>query len=254
MGSEDPGDEAHDKRLFTLTVKRQDSLIFLSYFMPKLPGLFDSFDDLDQISPEGIASWLKPVPDLNQLENYLANKILYPQTVPLTELDMQIDLSILREILKLSVPKPGSQKANGLLGENPLLNITLRKVLIPIRFLSFIPDLLSLVRVFIDALLVNRERKDFFQDIWTVVLTGDVDEVVGSILLPQFEGSSGVMYLTALSKNYQIRPNNLTVIPCPKGRCEIAYKLQQGMLLGKQENAFEVYGGKLGLIIDGRSA
>ena len=50
---------------------------------------------------------------------------------------------------------------------------------------------------------------------------------------------------------YKIQQGNLELIPCPKSRCEIAYKLEKGKLLGKQENAFEVYGGKLGLVVDG---
>ena len=221
--------------------------------MPRLTGLFDSFDNLDQISVEAIASWLKPIPQLNQLEDYLANKILYPQALPLTEPDMQIDLSILREALKMNGPKPGFQKNNTLLGDNPFLNTTLRKILIPVKFLNFVPDLMSLALVFIDALLLNREKKDYFQDLWTIVLTDNIDEIVGSILLPQFDGSDGVMNLELQSKNYEIRQGNLMLVPCPKDRCEIAYKLQKGKLLGKKENAFEVYGGKLGLVIDGRS-
>lgn len=220
--------------------------------MPKLTGLFDSFDNLDQISPEGIAHWLKSVPEYKLLENYLANKILYPQIRPLTERDMQIDLSLLREALKKNSPKPEAQKANSLLGDNPFLNTTLRKILIPVEFLNFVPSLLTLVQVFTDVFLSKREKKDYFQDLWTIVLTDDIDEIVGSILLPQFEDSDGVINFKLKSKNYKIRQGDLVLIPCPKSRCEIAYKLQKGRLLGREENAFEVYGGKLGLVIDGR--
>jgi len=99
--------------------------------MPRLPGLFDSFDNLDQISPEAIAAWLKPAPELALLENYLANKIFYPQALPVTERDMRIDLSILREAIKQSkaladetaVSKPAPQKTNSLPGSNPFINI-----------------------------------------------------------------------------------------------------------------------------------
>lgn len=219
--------------------------------MPKLTGLFSSFDNLDQISPEAIASWLKLAPELRSLENYLADKILYPQALPLTEQDMQIDLAILREALKMNAPKLG-EKSNALLGGNPFINITLRKILIPTRFLNFVPDLASLVCVFIDALLLNRKKEDWFQDLWTIVLTDDIDEIVGSILLPQFDGREGLMDLKLMGKNYKIHPGNLMVIPCPKDRCEIAYKLQKGKILGKEESAIEVYGGKLGLVVDGR--
>jgi len=217
--------------------------------MPRVIGLFSSFDNLDQILPEAIASWLKPVPSLSQLENYLANRILYPQAFPLTEQDMRIDLSILREALKMST----TFKTNALLGNSPFLNITMRKILIPVKFLNLVPNLLSLTFVFIDALLLNRKKEDWFQDLWTIVLTDDIDEVVGSLLLPQFDDSSGVMNLKLSGGNYEIRAGGLMVIPCPKDRCEIAYSLKKGKILGHQENAIEVYGGKLGLVIDGRS-
>lgn len=207
--------------------------------MSRLPGLFDSFDNLDQISPEAIASWIRPIPDLDQLEDYLANRILYPQTIPLTERDMQIDSSILREALKM-------YKAQ-------LLNTTTRKILIPEKFLNFLPDRLTLVKIFIDAYLLNREKRDYFQDLWTVVLTGGIDEVIGSVLFPQFVGNDGTMIIKLQDKSYEVRQGNLSLIPCPKDRCEIAYEIQKGKLLGSQENAFEVYGGKLGLVVDGRN-
>lgn len=215
-------------------------------------GLFDSFDNLDQISAEAVSSWLKPVPRLTQLENYLANKILYPQSLPITRQDMQIDLAVLREALKINIPQ-GVQQLNALLGDNPFLNITLRKILIPVRFLAFVPDLAGLTLAFIDALLLNRTRKDWFQDIWTIVLTDTSDEIVGSVVLPQFADKNAQMRVTLLGKNYEIHPGELTVLPCPKDRCEIGYTLQRGKILGKSESAIEIYGGKLGLIIDGRS-
>lgn len=221
--------------------------------MSNLLGLFDSFDNLDQISLEALASWFKPVPQLSFLENYLANRILYPQTVSLTEYDMKIDLSILREALKMSRTSAKGFKTNAFLGGNPFLNVTLRKVLIPVRFLNFAPDLPSLTWAFIDALLIDRKKEDWFEDLWTIVLTNDADEIVGSVVLAQFEDRNGVMDLNVLGKNYKIRPGGLIVIPCPSNRCEISYKLQKGSVLGKKVNAIEVYGGRLGLIIDGRS-
>lgn len=215
-------------------------------------GLFDSFDNLDRVTSEAIAAWLKNPPQFSQLENYLANKILYPQTFPISAAQMQIDLAILREALKINGPKV-SNKTNPLLGDNPFLNITLRKILIPERFLNFIPDLISLTWAFIDALLLNRRKSDWFEDIWTIVLTDDSDEIVGSVVLPQFEGNKGVMEISVLKRKYKILAGGLTVLPCSKNRCEIVYKLQNGHILGKAEDAIEVSGGKLGLFIDGRN-
>lgn len=218
--------------------------------MPAPLGLLDSFDNLDQINISDIASWIKPVPNEIQLENYLANRILYPQSIPLTEFEMKIDLAILREALKLNGPK---SKPNSMLGDNPFLNITLRKILIPQRFLYFVPDLVALTWSFVDGLLLGRDKKDFFWDLWTVVLVDDSDEIVGSVLLPQFDNNSGVMELNLLNKKYKINQGSLIILPCPKDRCEISYKFNQGKILGKVENAVEIYGGKLGLMIDGRN-
>lgn len=217
-----------------------------------MPGLFDSFDNLDRISAEALASWLKPVPQLTQIENYLANKILYPQALPVSRLEMQLDLAILREALRANGPQGSSQKINALLGDNPFLNITLRKILIPRRFLEFVPDLKSLVWVFVDALLLNRRREDWFQDLWTVVLTGETDEIVGSVILPQFEKGKGLMKINVQGKSYGVQAGGLMVIPCPGLRCEIVYRIQDGRVLDKTDMAMEVYGGKLGLMIDGR--
>lgn len=220
--------------------------------MPKISGLFDSFDNLDTIDAVSVVTWLKNPPALVQLENYLANRILYPQVLPLTDFDMKIDLAILREALRINGPKPGT-KEGPLLGGNPFLNIVLRKVIIPQKFLSYVPDLVSLTWVFVDGLLLHRKKQDLFEDLWTVVVSNDIDEIVGSILLPQFEGQGDSMRLTIFGKNYKIPAGSLTVVPCSKDRCEIAYKFEKGKVLGKSTNALEIYGGKLGLMIDGRT-
>lgn len=219
--------------------------------MPNLNGLFDSFDNLDQIEAENLIFWLKNVPSSIYLENYLATRILYPQTLPLTEADLLIDLAILREALRLNGPKQG-QKEGEMLGGNSFLNITLRKIIIPESFLTYIPNLIQLTWAFVDGLLLNRKKEDQFQDLWTVVIADDIDEVIGTILLPRFEGMRDSMKLNVLGKDYRIKAGSLVTLPCNKDKCQIAYKFNQGKILGKQESAVEVYGGKLGLMIDGR--
>lgn len=215
-------------------------------------ALFDSFDNLDQIDINSLNLWLNNLPSKPspiQLENYLANKILYPKSLPLTEQDCKIDLAILREALRINVPKTST---NTLLGDDPFLNVALRKLIIPQRFLYYIPDLVSLTWVFVDGLLLNRRRRDWFEDLWTVVVVDDADMIVGSILLPEFKDNKDSMDLNVQDKNFKIKAGSLTVVPCPKDRCEIAYKFSAGKILGKKESAVEIYGGKLGLMIDGR--
>ena len=219
--------------------------------MAKLSGLFDSFDNLDQIPAESIIKWLKPVPMQTQLENYLANKILYPQSIPLSPYEMQIDLAILREALKINTPKLTDSK-DIFLGSNAFLNVNLRKIMIPERFLSFVPDLQTLAWVFIDALLLEKQRLDIFEDLWTIVVTDDVDEIVGSILLPRLDSSSSEIDVSVMGQNYKIKAGSLMVIPCENQRCQIGYRLLGGKVLGKQEATLEVSGGRLGLVVDVR--
>lgn len=220
--------------------------------MVKLTGLFDTFDNLDSLEAENIVRWLKPIPQTVQVENYLANKILYPQTVPVTKEDMQLDLAILREALRINGPKSRMVGGSDLLGDNAFLNITLRKIVIPQKFLQFMPDLVSITWAFVDGLLLERKRQDWFEDLWTVVVSDDTDQIVGSVLLPQFQSNLSKLNLAFQGKNFEVRPGSLTVLPCPFERCEITFKFNQGKFMGKTESVLELSGGNLGLIIDGR--
>lgn len=215
-----------------------------------MAGIFDTFDNLDQIKVEDVARWLKPVPQLIALENYISNRILYPQVVPITLLDMKKDSAILREALRLSSQHP--QHKNEFLGGSPFLNATMRKIIIPRRFLDFVPDLASLVWAFVDGLLLSRPKEDWFQDLWTVVLSSDSDEIIGSILLPQFENLTGYIEIKLDNKVFKIKSGDVAVLPCLKERCPLDFNLNKGKLLGKQKSIIEVYGGKVGLMIDGR--
>lgn len=220
--------------------------------MPKLSGLFDSFDNLDQITADSLIPYLKNAPVSIQLENYLANKILFPSSLPLTDADMKLDLAILRQALRLNGPK-SNQVSNQLLGDNPFLNITLRKIIIPERFLRYVDNLVSLTWAFVDGLLLDRRKEDWFEDVWTIVVSGDIDETVGSVLLPQFGSLKDFMNLSVQDKKYTIKAGSLTLVDCPKTKCQISYNFSSGKILGKQMSAVEIYGGRLGIMIDGRT-
>ncbi len=143
--------------------------------MLKLSGLFDYFDNMDQIPLNLIIRWLKHAPTQIQLENFIANRILYSQTVSQTPSEIEIDLAILREAIRINVPK-NMQTKDFLLGNNTFLNMNLRKIMIPADFERYVPDMQSLAAIFVDALLVERPKSDVFEDLWTIVLNDDVDE------------------------------------------------------------------------------
>lgn len=220
--------------------------------MIKSNGLFGMFDNLDQIDPEDLIFWLKPVPDLIVLENYLANRILYPQTLPVNSAEVQFDLAILREALKNYFFSSKDNQQNTLLEDNLFYNFTLRKILIPKKFLLCTSNLHDLVKVFADVLLMSIEKKDWFEDFWTVILTDELDEIVGSLLIPQFEKNGNVIQIKVLNKGFSVSKGELKIIPCASQRCEITYEIDKGTLLDKQSNSVEVSGGRLGIIVDGR--
>ena len=68
--------------------------------MGKLTGLFYQLKNIEQITSETIAKWLKNPPEGNYIANLLANKLLYTQTLPVSSLELEIELAILREYLK----------------------------------------------------------------------------------------------------------------------------------------------------------
>lgn len=211
-------------------------------------GLFDSFDNLDQINIESVASWLKTPGQNVRLENYLANKILYPQTLPMTTSDLETDLAFLREALKLTFKQ---KEQNEFLGQNPFLNFSLRKILIPERFLNSVGNLNKLAWAFVDALPVDAKR-DLFEDLWSIVLTDETDEVIGSLVIPEFANKSGEIEVNIIGKTYKVKFGSLLIIPCPKIKCLMSYKLKKGKLLGKSENSVQVLSGRLGIMIDAR--
>lgn len=73
--------------------------------MTKLVGFFESFDNLDLIPVEDIAQKLKIRSQLIELENFVANRILYPQAIPTTSIDMETDMVILDMALKINKGK-----------------------------------------------------------------------------------------------------------------------------------------------------
>lgn len=196
--------------------------------MPKVSGVFDSFENLDQISPEDIARWLKSPPQIRELANFIANRIYYPQTLPLTLPDLDIDLAILREALR----------------RNPVFfKLQQRKIFIPESFLNLVSDLKKLALIFTDA-YEPRELVTF------ILSTPKGDEILGS--LARVEGSTSDLSFNIDGKNFNVKPGSLTILPCPKSRCHISFKSSNAKVMGKKEILFETMGGKLGLIVDGR--
>lgn len=198
--------------------------------MPNISGIFEAFENLDQIPTEDIARWLKSPPQPQILENYLANKLFYPQVIPINISDLNIDLAILREALKRNTVfyKPAQ-----------------KKIFIPEDFINLVPDVKKLAKLFIDAY----EPKG---PVIFILSRRSGDEVLGSLVTVYPGSEKDVLHFEIEGKNFKIKPGSLVILPCSKERCHINFKSNEAKIFGKSETVFEVQGGRLGIIVDGR--
>ncbi len=206
--------------------------------MPKVSGIFEIFDNLETIPGEDFVKWLKKTHDPILLKNFAANLVLYPQTIPVTQDEMQWELAILREVIKKTPT---------------FMNIPERKILIPASFLQRINDLSKLAWVFIDAYLPDWIKNNPGQNVWTVVLRDEEkDEIVGSVIIPELTEKLSFIEIAIDGKGTKVPKGGLAVVPCSPNKCKIGFKVSKGVLLGINEGTVEVYGGRLGLVVDGR--
>lgn len=220
-----------------------NSKIKLNNRYMKVTGLFAAFDNLESISAEDLMRWLKPPHNLIVIQNLLANRILYPQVVPITKDELDFDLSLLKEALR-------SEKVKFLKADKNFLDKVGKKILIPEDFLQVIPDISRLVLTFIDGLFLEKTLQENSR-IWTVLTSGENAHVLGTVVFPHFEGN-GQMQFQLDGKNFLAKQGKLMVIPCPRGHCHLTFRFTSGEILGLKEGMIEVYGGQLGLIVDGR--
>lgn len=65
-----------------------------------LSGVFGQLRNLDKIPIDNIRQWLKNKGEIHQLQNFIGNRVIYPQTIATTLEDQEVDLGLLREGIK----------------------------------------------------------------------------------------------------------------------------------------------------------
>lgn len=203
--------------------------------MPKLSGIFEEFKDLDKISVKDIARWLKPIPDDITLHNFYANRVYYPQTIPVNIQELKFDLAILTELL---------------VHDNRFLNKNNKKITVPKHFIARFPDISGLVSAFVNGYIYQAKDPS---GIWTVAERGDIrEERLATVLVPKFESGNSQINLTLNSQKITVKAGELIVTPCNEEKCKLMFQLTGGTFLGRVEGMIEV-SGKLGeVLVDGR--
>lgn len=192
--------------------------------MPKLSGVFSQFKNLDKISPSALNRWLRIKKDPQFLINFLGNRIIYPQTIGVNPLDMEIDLAILREALK--------EEPQGFYFKEQ------KKIEVPIEFLQrFVPEF-KLLAAIIDGISPD--------GLVEIILKGNgPKKTLASCFKPQISPEKNLIEALIGGKSFKLLPNTLTLIPCTGG--EQSIKID-----GLSEVKFNT--GNLGIFIDLRGS
>lgn len=207
--------------------------------MPKLTGAFSLFQNLDTIPVEDVARWIKHPPDLIILYNFIANRICYPQTISTSAEEVEWELGLLREALRKS---------------SMFLDIETKKIIIPEVLFERVPSLSQLVLAFVDAYVLGWPIKNPGEDVWSVAIrNNEKDEVIGSVLTPEFSDKTGNIVLSVNKKSVQSAKGGVLIVPCSTNNCVINYQVTGGKLLGLVQGAVSIPGGKLGILIDARN-
>jgi|SRR3989338_3905831 len=195
--------------------------------MSKVSGIFEKFENLDKIPIDDISRGLVPQPP-HLIENLLANLLLYPQVAAIKKEDIDIELSILREVIRRSPSNYYSAKE--------------KKIFIPAEFMTRFPDLNKLALAFVDGL----SPKGIAQ-----IVLGK-REIVGSFIKIEFNQDKDNFEMLVLEKKYSFNKGGLAIIPC-NHHCHITFKSDIGKIDNKSEATLEILGGRLGLVVDGRT-
>ena len=188
-----------------------------------MSGIFDQFPDLEKTSSEQLAAWISQKLETHFLNNYLGNRLLYPQAIPLTQKELEIDFAILRAGIRL---KPG-------LVFQPQTN----KIVIPKNFEERFPPLRTLVLSVIEGINPKGVHFIYIKDRSQL-------KVIGSVISPlspqKLSGDEKTVILKAGEMQRALPLGAMSVITLPVSENKIT--------LGNEE--FKALGGELGAIID----
>lgn len=190
--------------------------------MLKLTGIFEDLDSLDTLPIEDINNFLAEKEHIYILENYLGNRILYPQTVPVGKRDMEVDLAILATYMH------NHQELFYMVG--------LKRIMIPEKVELRFPPLANLIFFFPEIFQL--------QEVVELAIKKESSqvEIIGTIItLPNRVGKSeSLSEIKINGELIKLDPHGMTYFESEKNSNEVE--------LPKQ--TLTVAGGKIGIIIN----
>lgn len=183
--------------------------------MPHLSGVFEHFKELSQITAPEIIKYLTLKIDIQDLENIVGNKILYPQTIPVSKKEEEIELAILSTVLH----------------RTPTTIVIRDRIVLKDELINHFPHL--------DKLIVAVVRAINVPDIIPIFVKKNGDNMrAGTVIRLSKAGSIHVN-----GKTLKIPEDKITVIPFPN----------QSLLIDIPNSPpIQAIGGVIGLVFDSR--
>ena len=184
--------------------------------------IFASLNTQDGSLAQKIAELVKPKLDLAAVENYISNKKLYPHSVPSTKLELNIDLHLFKEFLRLHPDTVYQESKRILVFDISLIN----------RF----GDLKKLILVTLEAIptqgpitqiLINDEQNNL--------------KLTGTLIKPKIVPNLEKLDVNLGGKNLSLIMGKVYLIPIQTQNIDLRVGL---------DTPLKVSGGDLGLIFD----
>ncbi len=188
--------------------------------MTVLTGVFAELPGIENISGDSIQNRLKAPFVSHALENYVANRMLYPQTVSVTEEDKLIDSAILQEYLIL----------NPAFFYNPLSH----KLVIPLDLINRFQTPAELMTIFISLISFEGVVPVFIRD------EGISIKAEGSIFVTSVPKENEKVPISINGMLYEVEVNKI---------CQFPVADQHTRIKIDGTNEIIVTGGKLGVTI-----
>ena len=184
-------------------------------------------------NPEWIACWLPFLLSPLELEDFLANKKLYPSSLPLTSEGFYLNAAFLRSQLRKTEAPQG-------------------QLILTDKFLSVVPNPGVGLLLAIDALQPQQtlqifaEKKDKIQEkLGTVLSLTEVNKRKKSL--------GKVEFVLGEKQKVEIKPEEIIQILVDKDtQIELDFRLGGAKVLGKTKTRVSASGGKVGIVIDSR--
>ncbi len=231
---------------------------------------------LKQIDPEQILRWLPKRISVRELEDYVANKVLFPQTIPMTAEDLHLELALARELIRamlpVAFPAHYDRDGNGLM---PPMEMILASGAVlanaPRPGQAALALLDALQPVGICSLTLDTQGMAAplgavaqAQPLATVqVIEAGFFRELGSVVVPHGQAKSGevilnlkMTYESGSELEVEVEYGSLEVLPLPSGQsAELQLRPNKRFDIGAGPGRSwrrKVYGGAVGLIIDAR--